>query len=221
MCIFGRQSKKEQRSVSLLPKENEFWLMQGVFRDWLADQSKVGYYGLCAYSEEAICPPGERSSQDQFYQLVCNVIKRSLHDAPSVVLVEDFSHSKDWDSQKGLFRQLTLHHAGKLFEEYGPDKDCYAFVFPAIPNTFLSEIFWWMAEHTCTEDIYVQYSSLDKTDFPFSSITEIKKKTTLNLLIDDVHPVLILQLAYNYPVEQISTMLRSSCDQDGWSFFLK
>lgn len=221
MSIFGRQLKKEQRPASLLPKENEFWLMRGIFRDWSADRSKVGYYGLCSCSEEALCPPGKRSSQDRFYQVACNFTQKLLHDNPSAVLVEDISRSGNWGSQKDLFRQSTIHHGGIFFEEYGIDKDCYAFLFPSMPGDFLDEIFGWMAEHTCTEDIYVQYSTLNEADFPFSSISEVKEKTTVNLLIDDVHPVLILQSASSRSIEQISTMLHSSCSQEGWSFFLK
>ena len=179
MWNLGRKKKKPEISEFLFPYEKEFWLMCGEFRDWATDRSKRGYYGLCSCSMESICPPGESSCQEQFYQLVYCMTKDLLQTAPSVVLIEDISNSNAREERKKFLKQLVLSNGGVFLEEHGKLKDSYAFVFSEMPNSFLEEIFWWMAEHRCKEDIYVQYSTLENAAFCGASISEIKQKTVL------------------------------------------
>ena len=63
------------------PAEKEFWLVRGVFREWQAERSGQGYYGLCDCSAEAVCPPGERPCQGRFYRLVYGLTERMLQSA--------------------------------------------------------------------------------------------------------------------------------------------
>ena len=114
-----------------------------------------------------------------------------------------------------------MNNGGLVFKEIGKLKDCYAFVFSEMPNSFLKEVYWWMAEHACKEDIYVQYSVLEKVDVEESSISAIKEKTILNVLIDDTHPVLILQLAPMSSIEQVTDVLSSTCNREGWTLSVK
>ena len=144
-----------------------------------------------------------------------------LQTSASVVLIEDISRSDDWKRQKKLLKQLVLNNGGLVFKEIGKLKDCYAFVFSEMPNSFLKEVYWWMAEHACKEDIYVQYSVLEKVDVEESSISAIKEKTILNVLIDDTHPVLILQLAPMSSIEQVTDVLSSTCNREGWTLSVK
>ena len=114
-----------------------------------------------------------------------------------------------------------MNNGGLVFKEIGKLKDCYAFVFSEMPNSFLKEVYWWMAEHACKEDIYFQYSVLEKVDVEESSISAIKEKTILNVLIDDTHPVLILQLAPMSSIEQVTDVLLSTCNREGWTLSVK
>lgn len=221
MWKVGRKKKTQETAESVFASEKEFWLMCGEFRDWYTDRSKRGYYGLCSCSTEPICLPGETPSQDQFYRLVYCMTESILQTSPSVVLIEDISRSDDWGRQKNLLKRLALNNGGLAFEEMGESKDCYAFVFPEMPNSFLKEAYWWMAEHACKEDIYVQYSVLEKVAVEASSISAIKEKTIINVLIDDTHPVLILQLAPTSSIEQVTDVLSSTCNREGWTLSIK
>lgn len=221
MWNFGRKKRALESFESLFPSEKEFWLTCGAFRDWYTDRSKRGYYGLWSCSTESICPPGENSHQKQFYRLVYRMAEDILQALPSVVLIEDISRSDDWEKQKNLLKRLALSNGGSAFEEKGEAKDCYAFVFPKIPTLFLGEVYWWMAEHACKEDISVQYSMLENAALEESSISAIKEKTVLNILIDDIHPVLILQLASTCSLKQVTDVLSSSCNREGWTLSLK
>lgn len=206
---------------SCFPAGDEFWLMHGIFRDWAADQAKTEYYGLCSCSSDGICPPGERPSQDQFYRAVYGVIKELLQNAPSAILVEDMSRSGKWAEQREHLKQMTANSGGTFLEEHSQQKDSYAFLFSEMPLSFLEKIYWWMAELSCKEDIYVQYRALGQTALGLTSISKIKENTCLNILIDEAHPVLVLQLAPNYPIKQVTAILNSVCGQEGWSFSLK
>ena len=100
------------------PGEKEFWLVRGAFREWQADRSGQGYYGLCGCSAEAVCPPGERPYQGRFYRLVYGLTERMLQSAPSMVLVEDLSRSDVWERQKTRFKQLALDSGGAVLKKW-------------------------------------------------------------------------------------------------------
>ena len=222
MIDFLRQKKKEpEPSEALFLSEKELWLMKGEFRDWYTDENKRGYYGICSCSTESIYPPGEKSGQDQFYKLVYCMTKELLQTAPSVVFIEDISRSDAWKERKDILRQLALGNGGKIFEESDELKDSYAFVFPALPDSFFEEVYWWMAEHACKEDIYVQYSVLEDTARKEASIAAIKENARLNVLVDDIHPVFILQLAETNSMEEITDVLSNTCNREGWTLSLK
>ena len=108
MWNLWRKRKTPEASEFLFPSEKEFWLMCGEFRDWSTDRNKRGYYGLCSYSTDSICPPGENSCQEQFYKLVYCMTKDILQTAPSVVLIEDISHSDAWEERKKYLKQLIV-----------------------------------------------------------------------------------------------------------------
>ena len=70
MWKLGRKMSASETDERTFPAEKEFWLVRGAFREWRADRSGQGYYGLCGCSAEAVCPPGERPHQDRFDRLV-------------------------------------------------------------------------------------------------------------------------------------------------------
>ncbi len=84
-----------------------------------------------------------------------------LQSVPSMVLIEDLSRSDDCARQKACFKQFALDNGGAVLEEMGERKDCCAFVFPEMPGSFLRDVYWWMAEHGCGEEVYAQYSVLE------------------------------------------------------------
>ena len=138
-----RQKKSaSEADERAFPAEKEFWLVRGAFREWQADRSGQGYYGLCDCSAEAVCPPGERPCQDRFYRLVYGLTERMLQCAPSMVLVEDLSRSDVWARQKARFKHLALDSGGAVLEEMGEWKDCCAFVFSEMPGSFLRKAYW-------------------------------------------------------------------------------
>ena len=92
MWKLGRKMSASETDERTFPAEKEFWLVRGAFREWRADRSGQGYYGLCGCSAEAVCPPGERPHQDRFYRLVYGLTERMLQGTHSMVLVEDLSH---------------------------------------------------------------------------------------------------------------------------------
>ena len=202
------------------PAEKEFWLVRGAFREWQADRSGQGYYGLCDCSTEAVCPPGERPCQDRFYRLVYGLTERMLQGAPSMVLVEDLSRSDNWARQKARFKQFALDNGGTVLEEMGKWKDCCAFVFPDMPGSFLRDVYWWMAEHGCGEEVYAQYSVLEHMDTEMT-VSALREKTRLDILVDDTHPVLLLQLAPTSLLAQVTEALASACDGEGWALCVK
>ena len=75
MWKLGRKKSASETDERTFPAEKEFWLVRGAFREWQADRSGQGYYGLCDCWAEAVCPPGERSCQDRFYRLVYGCCK--------------------------------------------------------------------------------------------------------------------------------------------------
>ena len=203
------------------PAEQEFWLVRGAFWEWQADRSGQGYYGLCGCSAEAVCPPGERPYQGQFYGLVYGLTERMLQSAPSMVLVEDLSRSDVWARQKARFKQLALDSGGAVLEEMGERKDCCAFVFSEMPGSFLRDVYWWMAEHGCVEELYAQYSVLEHMDTEDATVSALKEKTRLDILVDDTHPVLLLQLAPGNSLEPVTEALASACGGEGWTLRVK
>lgn len=76
MWKLGRKKSASETDERTFPAEKEFWLVRGAFREWQADRSGQGYYGLCDCWAEAVCPPGERSCQDRFYRLVYGLTER-------------------------------------------------------------------------------------------------------------------------------------------------
>ena len=84
MWKLGRKKSASETDERTFPAEKEFWLVRGAFREWQADRSGQGYYGLCDCWAEAVCPPGERSCQDRFYRLVYGLTERMLQSAPSM-----------------------------------------------------------------------------------------------------------------------------------------
>ena len=177
MWKLGRKKSASETDERTFPAEKEFWLVRGAFREWQADRSGQGYYGLCDCWAEAVCPPGERSCQDRFYRLVYGLTERMLQSAPSMVLVEDLSRSDVWARQKARFKQLALDSGGAVLEEMGKWKDCCAFVFSEMPGSFLRDVYWWMAEHGCGEEVYAQYSVLEHVAAEDATVSALKEKT--------------------------------------------
>lgn len=215
---------KKKRAIDrekFFPAENEFWLMRGAFRGESADLLKISYYGLPAFSTDAICPPKENSRQEQFYRLICRMTKELLKNTAAAVLVEVFSRSDAWKKQLGILEQRLTDCGGVIIEEHSNQKDSYAFVFSGLPVSFFEEVYWWMGEHTRKEDIYAQYSVLQNNFSEFGTVSEIKKATVLDISIDEVHPVLLLQADPSYSIKQVSDILSAACIQEGWLLFLK
>lgn len=221
MWKLGRKKSASETDERTFPAEKEFWLVRGAFREWQADRSGQGYYGLCDCWAEAVCPPGERSCQDRFYRLVYGLTERMLQSAPSMVLVEDLSRSDVWARQKARFKQLALDSGGAVLEEMGKWKDCCAFVFSEMPGSFLRDVYWWMAEHGCGEEVYAQYSVLEHVDAEDATVSALKEKTRLDILMDDTHPVLLLQLAPEGSFQQVTEALASACGREGWTLCMK
>ena len=220
MWKLWRKKSTSDGGERAFPAETEFWLVRGAFREWQADRSGQGYYGLCDCSTEAACPPGERPYQGRFYRLVYGLTERMLQSAPSMVLVEDLSRSDDWARQKARFKQLALDSGGAVLEEMGEWKDCCAFGFPDMPGSFLRDVYWWMAEHGCGEEVYAQYSVLENVAAE-ATVSALKEKTRLDILMDDTHPVLLLQLAPASSLEPVTEALASACGGEGWTLRVK
>ena len=187
---------------------------------WLDMNRMSRKHGPCGCSAEAICPPGEGTCQDWLYRLVYGLTERMLQSAPSMVLVEDLSRSDDWARQKVRFKQLALDSGGAVLEEMGERKDCCAFVFSEMPGSFLRDVYWWMAEHGCGEELYAQYSVLEHMDAE-TTVSALKEKTCLDILMDDTHPVLLLQLGPASSIQQVTEALASACGGEGWTLCVK
>ncbi|WP_337676388.1 hypothetical protein [Dysosmobacter sp.] len=143
-----------------------------------------------------------------------------LQCAPSMVFVEDLSHSDVWARQKARFKELALDSGGAVLEEMGEWKDCCAFVFSDMPGLFLREAYWWMAEHGCGEELYAQYSVLEHMAAE-TTVSALKEKTRLDILTDDTHPVLLLQLGPASPLAPVTEALASACGGEGWTLCVK
>ena len=221
MWKLWRKKSASEADERAFPAETEFWLVRGAFREWQADRSGQGYYGLCDCWAEAVCPPGERPCQDRFYRLVYGLTERMLQGAPSMVLVEDLSRSDNWARQKARFKQFALDNGGAVLEEMGKWKDCCAFVFPDMPGSFLRDVYWWMAEHGGGEEVYAQYSVLEHMDAEDATISALREKTRLDILVDDTHPVLLLQLAPGSSLAPVTEALASACGGEGWTLCVK
>ena len=143
-----------------------------------------------------------------------------LQSAPSMVLVEDLSRSDVWARQKARFKQFALDNGGAVLEEMSKWKDCCAFVFSEMPGSFLRDVYWWMAEHGCGEEVYAQYSVLEHMAAE-TTVSALKEKTRLDILVDDTHPVLLLQLAPASPLAPVTEALASACGREGWTLCVK
>ena len=104
----------------------------------------------------------------------------------------------------------------------GEWKDCCAFVFSEMPGPFLREAYWWMAEHGCGEEVYAQYSVLEHVAAEDATVSALKEKTRLDILVDDTHPVRLLQLApAASSLAQVTAALASACGGEGWTLRVK
>ena len=121
---------------------------------------------------------------------------------------------------KARFKQLVLDSGGTVSEEMGEWKDCCAFVFPDMPGSFLRDVYWWMAEHGCGEEVYAQYSVLEHMDTEMT-VSALREKTRLDISVDDTHPVLLLQLAPASSLAQVTEALASACGREGWTLCVK
>ena len=106
-------------------------------------------------------------------------------------------------------------------EEMGEWKDCCAFVFSEMPGSFLRDVYWWMAEHGCGEEVYAQYSVLEHVAAEDATVSALKEKTRLDILMDDTHPVLLLQLAPASSLAPVTEALASACGGEGWALCVK
>ena len=116
---------------------------------------------------------------------------------------------------------VLLDSGGAVLEEMGEWKDCCAFVFSEMPGSFLRDVYWWMAEHGCGEEVYAQYSVLEHVDAEDATVSALKEKTRLDILMDDTHPVLLLQLAPASPLAPVTEALASACGREGWTLCVK
>lgn len=161
MWKLWRKKSASEADERAFPVEKEFWLVRGAFREWQADRSGPRVLWPLRLLDRGGRPPGERPCQDRFSRLVYDLTERMLQGTPSMVLVEDLSRSDVWARKKARFKQLALDNGGTVLEEMGKWKDCCAFVFSEMPGSFLRDVYWWMAEHGCGEEVYAQYSVLD------------------------------------------------------------
>lgn len=203
------------------PGKGEFWLTRGEFRDILADPAKVGYHGLFANSFEGISPPTQAPEQRPFYRLVFHTVKGLLEQVPAAVLVEECPRSERWQARLPLLKERAAEHGGVFLEERGGTCPSYAFLFPALPPAFLEELYWWWAEYACWENLRIQYSALGAPVSDYATVTQVGQGTTLNLLIDEDHPVLILQAAPDYPTKRVFETLSAVCEQEGWTLSVR
>ena len=98
--------------------------------------------------------------------------------------------------------------------------DDAAFVFSGMPGSFLRDVYWWMAEHGCGEEVYAQYSVLEHVAAE-TTVSALKEKTRLDILTDDTHPVLLLQLGPASPLAPVTEALASACGGEGWTLCVK
>ena len=134
MWKLGRKKSASETDERTFPAEKEFWLVRGAFREWQADRSGQGYYGLCDCWAEAVCPPGERSWQDR---------------------------------------------------------------------------------------VYAQYSVLEHVAAEDATVSALKEKMRLDILMDDTHPVLLLQLGPVSSLAPVTAALASACGGEGWTLRVK
>ena len=99
--------------------------------------------------------------------------------------------------------------------------DDAAFVFSGMPGSFLRDVYWWMAEHGCGEEVYAQYSVLEHMDAEDATVSALREKTRLDILVDDTHPVLLLQLAPASSLAPVTEALASACGGEGWALCVK
>lgn len=211
MCIPWRNTKTSKNPALTYPAAGEFHLIAGDFRDWGTISTKANYYGLCACSYDALCPPGKLSRQDQFYRLVFRVVHNFLSSFPSAILIKDFSRPAIREAHRKFIVQLTSAYAGNHFEEHGETLDSYALLFSKTPVSFLEEIYWYAAKESCESDIHFQYCALREVPATSAAADEFTKESLLNIMIDEVHPVLLLQLASDFPFRKIKSALTNAC----------
>lgn len=77
-----------------------------------------------------------------------------------------------------------------------------------------------MAEHGCGEELYVQYSVLEHMAAE-TTVSALKEKTRLDILVDDTHPVLLLRLAPASSLAPVTAALASACGGEGWTLCVK
>ena len=113
MWKLGRKKSAPGADERAFPAEKEFWLVRGAFREWQADRSGQGYYGLCGCSAEAVCPPRERPCQGRFYRLVYGLTERMLQSALQTAGVGQRRHGSGRTGRvEGLLCVRVSRHAG-------------------------------------------------------------------------------------------------------------
>ena len=62
---------------------------------------------------------------------------------------------------------------------------------------------------------------LEHVDAEDATISALKEKTRLDILVDDTHPVLLLQLAPASSFAPVAEALASACGGEGWTLCVK
>lgn len=207
---------KKRITEEALPAKNELWFESGVFRDWYADISKLSFYVLPSFFTNSIYPYANTPQQISFYRFVQALINALFQEHSAAVIIDDLSRSNVRKEQFVALKQQALCCGGMLFEEQYEHYDSFAFVFSSCPSSFLEQALHWYA-HSAHADAVVRYALLTEKHPSFCSLSEIASASTLNLLIDELHPVIVLQTAPKYPIERIINALRATCATEGWT----
>lgn len=213
--MFLWHSRKKKTS----PKPDEFWLLQGNFRDYEAMPGFVGYYGIPSffYGETV---PEQTENGEKFHRVARSTIKRLLEENPSAILIKDLSHESAnlWTDKIPEIREMTFSEGGKLLEAHDARCKQYLFVFDALPDSLFEMIYQLINRDCRYQNIYITYSALANGIQIDADIASIKEAALLNLHIDDDHPIFIIQAVPEYPLEKISEALSTACQSEGWAF---
>lgn len=216
MNMFLWHSKK--RGIS--PKPGEFRLSQGNFRDDEAMPGFVSYYGIPSffYRENT---PEQIENEEKFHRVARNTIKRLLKGSPSVFLIKDMSRggANLWTDKLPEIREMALSEGGKLLVIHDACCKQYLFVFDTLPDSFFEMIYQLINRDCRYQNIYITYSALVNGNQKDADIASIKDAALLNLHIDDDHPIFIIQVVPEYPLEKIFNAFTTTCQSVGWSFF--
>ena len=216
MNMFLWHSKKKGTS----PKPDEFRLSQGDFRDYEAMPGFVSYYGIPPffYRENV---PEQIENEEKFHRVARSTIKRLLKGSPSVILIKDMSRggANLWNDKIPEIREMAISEGGKLLVVHDARCKQYLFVFDALPDSFFEMIYQLINRDCRYQNIYITYSALANGNQKDADIASIKEAALLNLHIDDDHPIFIIQVVPEYPLEKILNAFTTTCQSVGWSFF--